>query len=315
MLKFTTCKVYKDVDVKDIAYWKVGGACDFIIYPRSVKDIEVSINVCKNNNLDYEVIGNASNLLFTSSKISGVLIILSDVFAYIKKVSDSEFEVGASSSVPWTAYVLGARGYQGIEHCIGIPGTMGGLVYMNGGAQRKAIGDNIVKVKAFCYKTLSVVELYNSECLFSYRSSIFQSDDYLILSVTINVARINNTRALKAEMLSTLRDRRSKFPLDYPSCGSVFQSKTNVFEMYGPPGKIIEELGLKGLSVGGAQISNKHANFIINKGDASSEDIISLVKRVRDDFYKLSNLKLPTEVYYLDEFLNKSALSNKLDNE
>lgn len=308
-------KVVRNCELSSLSYWKIGGRCEAVFYPSSVEGLKFLLEVLNENDVRHNVVGKTSNLLFTSENISGALIILGDEFNYVVDKNNGTFNIGAAATVPWTCFKIGSRGYSGVEHCVGIPGTIGGLIYMNGGSMRRAIGDVISKVVALRISDLTIVELSNNECQFSYRNSLFQKNEYIVIEITINLNR-SGAKEIKEEMLNILKQRRAKFPLDYPSCGSVFKSTTELYEHYGPPGKIIENLGLKNTRIGGARISKKHANFIINENNACSSDVINLVRFISDKFFKETGLTLPTEVNLvnsqleilpLSEFLNSNA--------
>src|SRR5690625_6921011 len=171
---------------------------------------------------------------------------------------------------------------------------------MNGGSQRKGIGDNITYVK-----TVNVdgkAKTYSKEqCEFSYRSSIFQSLDEVITEVGLQLTPSQNKKLMHSEMLSILQSRSQKFPRKMPNCGSVFVSNPAMYEQYGPPGKVIEECGLKGLTKGGAKISHNHANFIINNDGASAQDILYLINKIREQAYKNTGYMMKAEPKQVDE--------------
>ncbi|WP_172564916.1 UDP-N-acetylmuramate dehydrogenase [Vibrio navarrensis] len=304
-------EIYEKADLSALSYWRIGGRADIFI-PRNEVDLVKAIKLIKESNSKYTVLGKTSNILFTDDDIDGIILLLGDGFNHFKDLGKGEFEVGASYSVPWLTYKTGSRGWTGIEHCIGIPGSLGGLIYMNGGSNRKAIGDNVISVNAIDINKNCIVTIEHDDCNFSYRNSIFQSGDYIILSAKLKLSE-KSARANKNEMLSILRIRRSKFPLNLPSCGSVFQSKSDVYEKYGPPGKILEEMGFKKLSVGGVEVSDKHANFIVNRGGATASDVINLVRIIRKKVHDELNVLLPTEVNFVSKSLDVVPLSEYLD--
>lgn len=302
---------FTDYQLSSISYWKIGGFCKAVFYPNSISGLQYLVEVLRNNNIRHNIVGKTSNLLFTSEEIQGALIILGRDFDYVVEDDSGQFIIGAAASVPWTCYKLGSKGFTGLEHCVGIPGTLGGLIYMNGGSMRQAVGDRVVWVKAMKRSDGKVIKLTDNECQFSYRKSIFQNNDYIILEVKVQLDK-SSPKAIKANMLDVLRQRRAKFPLDYPSCGSVFKSTPQIYEQYGPPGKIIENLGFKNKKQGGARVSNKHANFIINEASASSSDIIELVRAISNSFYEQTGLWLPTEVNLVNNKLEIIPLSDVL---
>jgi len=206
--------------------------------------------------------------------------------------------VQAGYSVPWLNFVLSSRGLTGIEHTVGIPGTIGGLVYMNGGSNRLAIGDNVKSIE-LVDRSGEIQIIKNKDCKFDYRSSKMQSDASIITKIEL---KLNHTspKEIKAKQLSILRSRRKKFPLNFPTCGSVFKSSSEMYKKIGPPGKIIEDLGFKGRKIGGIQVSTCHANFFENRGGANSKDVIKLVKDVMLSVKLNHDFIFETEVKYLN---------------
>lgn len=297
------------VSLANYSYWKIGGEADSVIYPKSIKFLEKLIVFLKNEDINYAVVGKTSNLLFDSDGYNGVLIDLTKLNCFIQE--GNKVIIGGGFSVPWLNFKLASRGLSGTEHTVGIPGTIGGLVFMNGGSNRKAIGDNVISAR--CINTKGeFVELFYDDCKFAYRQSFMQEENLIVVEVTLSLVH-KNSLAIKNEMLSILRERRAKFPLDAPSCGSVFKSDAISYELLGPPGKIIEDLGLKGSVWGGIQVSNKHANFFVNIGSATSSDVILLVERIRSLILEKYDIKINTEVKYLPKNSVVMQLSDYLD--
>jgi len=278
--------------ISEEVYWKVGGPCDEFIDLATVK--EISENIIKKNVL---FVGRGSNLLFDSVGYKGSILRLGTNFSKIA-ITSGFCVVGAGYFVPFMVRALSKLGYGGLEHCVGIPATLGGLVVMNGGSQRKFISEHLVYVD-YIDDTGTLVRIKKEDCLFGYRNSIFKHKKCCIISVAFNFPKIicNDNRK---ELLSILTTRRRKFPRKLPSCGSVFISDASKYESIGPPGMIIEKLGLKGKIIGGAQISEIHGNFIVNRGNASSVDILSLVAHINNEIHKNHNFKLKAEAIYVD---------------
>ncbi len=188
-------------------------------------------------------------------------------------------------------------GLAGLEHIIGIPGTIGGLVLMNGGSQRRGIGDNVSRVWVV-NRDGELVELSRVDCNFSYRRSALQGTGAVVVKVELACDR-EKPAVIRRAMLKDLRERRSKFPRKEPNCGSVFLSTSEMHASVGPPGKIIEDAGLKGTRLGNAEVSRQHANFIVNLGGASSRDILGLVAHIRQVIAKRIHFELCCEVRYV----------------
>lgn len=291
--------IYEDVDLSSISNWKVGGKVKYLIEVENSKDYSESLKFIKEKNIKHLVIGKTSNLLFDSVDLNIALLKLGQSFCSIKK-DDSNITVGASTPCYSLARKAQQFGLSGLEHIVGIPATIGGLIYMNGGSKRKTISENIVSVTSID-EDGEIITRNNEQCGFSYRKSIFQKiSGEIILSVELSL-KLGNSKQIRQECIQILRDRRHKFPRKQPSCGSVFISDPENYKTVGPPGKIIEDLGLKGLRKNAAQISNIHANFIVNLGGAKSDDIIYLVKEINYRAKIISGIELESEGLFVSK--------------
>ncbi|MCQ1060022.1 UDP-N-acetylmuramate dehydrogenase [Photobacterium sp. ZSDE20] len=290
--------IINNVKISEISSWKTGGHAKYIININSVEDYLQTVKFSEENSINILVIGKTTNLLFCDSNINAALVRLGDSFDFIHK-NRNEVEIGASSYAPFVVRKLQQLGLSGLEHIVGIPATIGGLVYMNGGSQRKTISECITKVKSI-NKLGEVIVRDFSKCKFSYRSSIFNDLDELIISVTVKL-KDKRPSLIRKECLTILSSRRKKFPRKLPNCGSVFKSSPDLFEKFGPPGKIIEDLDLKGTVRGGAKISTHHANFITNENRGSSRDILELIFMIKDKVKNEYNTFIETEVIYVNE--------------
>ncbi len=277
------------------SYWKIGGNCNNF---NEVNDHnELYDVVIKNEKII--TIGNGTNILFDSNGYDGCIVKLGSGFRYINLINDDEIEVGASYPIPHLVRFLSKNGLGGIDHCIGIPATLGGLVTMNGGSQRRSISENIISVNTIDHK--GKIKIFScDDCKFGYRDSIFKNNELIITSVRIKLDKIN-PNSNRTNLLNILSERRNKFPRKIPNCGSVFKSSPELFEKLGPPGAIIESLGLKGLRVGGAEISKLHANFILNTDSATSDDIISIVSKINKACYEKFAIELKSEAIFYDK--------------
>lgn len=276
--------------------WKIGGPADILVEPHDSNQIARIVRYLKKNKLNYIVIGEGSNLLFDDSGFRGVVIKLGRQMSGF--AIEGEFvRAQAGVAVPRLARAVGLAGLSGIEHTVGIPGTLGGLVAMNGGSQRKNIGDVIDSVNVIDING-DMETLNRTECGFSYRSSVFQSAPMVIIAVRLRL-EYGDTEYIRKQMLHVLRTRSAKFPRHIPNCGSVFSSTTDMYNTVGPPGKLIEEAGLKGCRMGDAEVSRLHANFIVNKNSAGSSDVLRLIKKIREDVHKNTGFWMPCEVKYV----------------
>jgi UDP-N-acetylmuramate dehydrogenase len=170
-------------------------------------------------------------------------------------------------------------GLSGLEHISGIPGSLGGLIYMNGGSLRRSISEAVASIKVLSNSGTSVIA--NRDCGFRYRHSALQANGAIVMGAELRLTQTGDPATIRREMLKIMRARAKKFPRKTPNCGSVFISDEPIYEEFGPPGKVLEDLGLKGTKVGGAEISTTHANFIINHGGATAEDVFALIALVR----------------------------------
>lgn len=289
--------VEKDVPLNTISRWRIGGIADIVISPRSSDELarlRLWIYEC---NLPSIVFGATSNLLFDDAGLQAIAIRIGSSFASVS-IDGQYITAGPGVWVPGLARSAMLAGLTGIEHTCGIPGTLGGLVCMNGGSQRKGIGSHIHLVKTVDEQG-HIKQYTQAECDFAYRQSIFQSNNEIITEIVLKLDWAESPKKQRLEMLGILRDRRLKFPLKLPNCGSVFVSNPAMYADYGPPGKVIEQLGLKGHSLGTANVSKLHANFIINTGNARSKDTLSLINYLRDEVFNKTGYRMKVEAKFV----------------
>lgn len=289
--------VHEQVDLSALSRWRVGGVADCIVAPRTVDEVRKLMTFVNEAGLPYVVIGSSSNLMFADEGLRVLGIHFGAAFASMRIDGDSVWSQ-AGVWVPEFARQVARAGLTGAEHVCGIPGTLGGLIYMNGGSQRKGIGDNIVEVTTMTPE--GELRYYDqSSCTFAYRASRFQGTHEIILEARFQFDHSGESEAIRRSMLTILRQRRQKFPRKLPNCGSVFVSNPAMYDEYGPPGAVIEKCGLKGMKHGGAQISPLHANFIVNNGKATASDLLYLINKVRDTVKQHTGYDMPAEVRYL----------------
>ena len=296
LLKLNVGQVLKDVSLADCSKWRIGGQADLMVLPASIDQISRLRKYISDTNVSSIVIGEASNLLFDDAGFHGVVIKIGRAFSSFT-IKANKISTQSGVAVPRLARAAGLAGLTGIEHTIGIPGTLGGLVSMNGGSMRKGIGQVVTLVKAVD-RSGHIKQFNPKQCEFGYRHSVFQTTDLIVAEVELELesADIDSVRSL---MLDVLRQRRTKFPRREPNCGSVFKSQAELYDKFGPPGKVIEDAGLKGLTVGQAQVSQKHANFIINTGQAQAKDVIELISRIRRTIHQRINIWMECEVRFV----------------
>ena len=246
----------------------------------------------KFRNIKYKIIGNGSNLIFSDKDFEGILIKLTE-FDNIE-IFDNKIKVGAGYSLMKLSRIALKNSLTGLEFAAGIPGTVGGAVFMNAGAYKSDMGYVVQSVKVLT-KDFKVVELENKEMNFHYRTSFLQKHpDYVCLEVIIRLEK-GKKDVIEDVMKSRLKRRVESQPLNYPSAGSVFRNPTGMFA-----GELIEKCGLKGYKLGGAMISDKHANFVINIDNAKAVDVRNLISLAQEKVKKEYNVDLKVE----QEFVN-----------
>lgn len=285
-------KIIENVSLKEHTSYKVGGIASCFVYPTNVKCLIKLLKYIKSHNIKYKILGNGSNTLFSDNVYEGIIIKL-DKFDQIE-VKDTIIVVGAGYNLMKLASLAARKSLTGLEFASGIPGTVGGAVYMNAGAYKSDMGYVVKRVKVLT-PDFRVITMTNGELDFHYRSSFFQKNSgFICLEATLGLAKGKKEEIYKVNQERKQR-RLETQPLEYPSAGSVFRNPEGLFA-----GKLIEDLGLKGLTKGGAQISTKHANFIINKKNAKAKDIKELIEFTKEAIEDKYNVKLKVE----QEFVN-----------
>ncbi len=286
-------KIERDISLDRFTTYRVGGIAAAIVYPKNVDNLKKLLEKIKSNNIPYKILGFGSNLLFSSKRYEGILIKL-DEFDDVEFFSSTKVRVGAGYSLAKLSMQAAKKGLAGLEFAAGIPGTIGGAVFMNAGAYKSDMG-YIVQDVTVLTPELKIIKLENREMNFHYRSSFLQTHPgYICLEAVLRLDKGDKT-AIEEVIRDRRKRRMESQPLNYPSAGSVFRNPEGMFA-----GKLIEDLGLKGFQIGGAMVSEKHANFIINYDHASSEDIKNLIDYVREKVKKEYQVELKVE----QEFVN-----------
>lgn len=268
---------------------KVGGPCDCIVFPDEISKIKEVIDFCKNENITFFVIGNGSNLLVKDEGIHGVVIKLGHRFSKIEL--DGEYILAyAGATMPALSQLAKKNSLKGLEFACGIPGTIGGGVKMNAGAYGSQISDILYEVTYMDEKE-EIKTIKNKECSFGYRKSIFAiNPNYVILSAKFKLEK-GNIDEIENKMRENSLARKTKQPLEYPNFGSVFKRPEGYFV-----GKLVDDAGLRGYKIGGAQVSTKHTGFIVNVDNATCKDVLDLIGYVQTTVYNKFNVKLTPEV-------------------
>lgn len=275
--------------------FKTGGPADIVILVRTVRDLKNTILLANMYKTPYYIIGNGTNLLVSDDGIRGIVILtekLEEQFE-IEEHEDSAI-VRASAGMPIikVAMEVSRRGYKGLQFASGIPGSVGGAVFMNAGAYGGEIRDCLRSVTVMD-KDANIFETDAAELDLSYRHSNIEEKQLIVLSAVFELVS-DSADALMEEVASLNKSRREKQPLEYPSAGSTFKRPEGYFA-----GKLIQDAGLRGFSVGGACVSEKHCGFVINKDNATSTEIYRLICEVCDRVYENSGVRLEPEVRML----------------
>ena len=280
--------ILSGVSMKDYTTMKVGGKADYMVLADSIENIQKCVSHLSSLNVPFLIMGNGSNLVFTDNGYHGVIIRIGPAIS--KTEVDGEIitaEAGALLSS--VANLAMENSLTGLEFAFGIPGTIGGAAYMNAGAYDGEMKQVIIE--SLCIdKEGRYITLRGDEHNFSYRHSRMQDEDLICLKVKLKLNR-GNKEEIKAKMAELSARRREKQPLTYPSAGSIFKRPPGAFA-----GKLIDDCGLRGYRIGGAQVSDKHCGFIINTGNATASDVLALIKHVQETVYKNFGKLLELEV-------------------
>lgn len=289
------CKFFINEPLSNHTTFKIGGNADLFINVPNEEILKKMIKYIDENKIPRFILGNGSNILASDKGYQGVILHLCDEFNKISLIDDADIRCGAGVSLSKLCTFARDNSLSGLEFAWGIPGTVGGAVFMNAGAYGGEMKDVVISTAHV--KDNGIEEKLNSDELgFAYRSSAYSNKNYIITSVSIRL-RKDKKELIKDRMDDYIERRKSKQPLEYPNAGSVFKRPVNNFA-----GTLIEQAGLKGVSVGGAQVSLKHAGFIINKGKATGKDVIDLINVVKEKVFEKSNVNLECELKFLGEF-------------
>ncbi len=282
-------RCYENEPLSARTSFKIGGPADLVIECDNLEKLPELLAVINKENIPLTVIGNGSNLLISDDGIRGVVLVISDDSI---TVDGDIITASAGAKLSKLCNAALKSGLSGFEFGYGIPGSVGGAVYMNAGAYDGEIKQVIVSATSITrdgeIKTRTAEEL-----LLGYRTSVFKQNDEIILSAKFKLIPAEKD-GVKAKMDDYLSRRKDKQPLEFPSAGSTFKRPEGYFA-----GALIEQCGLKGFSVGGAEVSTKHAGFVINRGNATCSDVKALIKHIQDTVFNSFGVVLETEVIYL----------------
>lgn len=270
--------------------FKVGGPAEVFIKIDNIDDLKEILEFVNKNKIPLTVIGNGSNIVVLDSGIKGITICIKLEKTEVKENKDGiQIVVGSGNKISKLARECLEKEITGLEELSGIPGTIGGAVKMNAGAHGKEMKDIVKKVKCVDYNG-NIKEFTNAEMKFGYRKSILKEEKYIVLEVEL-ILQKGNKEEIKEKIDKYSKYRKEKQPIEFPSAGSTFKRGDNFITA-----ALIDQAGLKGYSVGGAEVSIKHSGFIINKGNATAEDILNLAEYVEQEVYKKFGKKIELEI-------------------
>ena len=281
-----------DEKLSEYVNFKVGGPADILLIPNSKEQVIKSIKICKENNIPFYLIGNGSNILVRDGGFRGVVLSLKNVKNIYVDGEKIEAECGVMLKEVSDKAI--ENSLTGFEFACGIPGTIGGAVFMNAGAYDGEIS-KVIESAEVIDENCNIIRLSREELDFGYRSSLVMKKGYTVLSAVFKLEK-GQVKTIKELIEDLTNKRESKQPLEYPSAGSTFKRPTGYFA-----GKLIQDAGLKGYSIGGAAVSEKHSGFVINKGNATAKDITDLIKHIQDEVKKQFGVDLHPEVRIIGE--------------
>lgn len=288
--------------------FRVGGPARYFVKAESIADLKAAVALSREKGLPYFILGNGTNLLVSDSGFDGTVITLAGEFSSMEDLGNGNFKVGAAVPLGRFARTALKQGHAGIHKLAGIPGTLGGAIYMNAGAYGQEIGSSCTQVLTLDSDG-NLREYTTNDCAFGYRQSIFQKNRETILSATFLLpAATTEGKAvadLEAELAECMAKRKATQPLNMPNAGSTFK-RLDAGAVDTPaqvaPGYYIEQAGLKGKRIGGAEVSTLHANFIVNAGNATAKDILELSELVRKSVAEKFGIELKREIILLGAF-------------
>jgi UDP-N-acetylmuramate dehydrogenase len=302
-------KIKEKIPLKEYTTFKIGGPARYFFVAKSKEDLKNAILWAKKKKLPFFILGGGSNVLFSDNGFDGLVIKLQNTQYEIRNT-----KIVAEAGVPLQKLVLelARRGLSGLENLAGIPGTLGGAIWGNAGAFGREIGNLVEEVKVLDVGSskLEVKKLKNKGCKFGYRGSVFKRrKNWIILEATLKLKK-GKKKEIEEKIKEILKLRKEKQPLEFPSAGSVFKNvsiekvpkeirekfKEKIKNGFLPAGVLIEAAGLKGFQIGGAKISEKHANFIVNVGNAKASDVKELIEKIKKEVKKKFKIQLEEEI-------------------
>ncbi|SJZ35600.1 UDP-N-acetylmuramate dehydrogenase [Selenihalanaerobacter shriftii] len=272
--------------------FRVGGPAEVLVIPQDVQDLKRIISYLNSQNIKYIAIGNGTNLLINDDGLSGVVIKIAGNINHIK-IDEDIIYAGAGAILPTVTKRASQQGLSGLEFAAGLPATVGGATVMNAGIGSLNDMSEIVRKVRIISSTGELKVFSQKECKFEYRSSRFQVEDCIIIEVEFKLKHAD-PKEIKSKIKELISKRKSSQPLNFPNAGCIFKNPESDYA-----GRLIDEVGAKGMRIGGAKVSEKHANFIVNTGDATAQNIIDLINKVQNLITKEYGIELEKEVKFL----------------
>lgn len=277
----------KNYPLKSASSFRIGGKCAIAIFPESEGELASALSVLDSAGIRNEIIGKGSNILFGDGELDIALIFTGKMS--LLEISGTSVHAACGASLAALSHTCAERGLSGLEFACGIPGSVGGAVYMNAGAYGSNISDVLVSSRAYDRESGEIIEI--SDHRFDYRHSVYMERESLVCLCASFSLREGESNVIKSKNSELLEERRKKQPLNYPSAGSYFKRPEGYFAA-----KLIDDLGLKGARVGDAAVSEKHAGFVINLGNATFDDVMRLEELVKNAVFKEYGVELCREV-------------------
>ncbi|MDY3827961.1 MAG: UDP-N-acetylmuramate dehydrogenase [Clostridium sp.] len=291
-------KIYKDdeiefnADMKQNTSFKVGGTADVLLCPKEYSQLQETVRICNENNIPFIVLGNGSNILVRDGGIREVVIKLTSI--NFLEISQNKIKAGSGVSLKEVSDFALENSLTGFEFACGIPGSVGGAVFMNAGAYNGEI-KNVITQAEVLDREGNIKTLDREQLSFDYRKSNIMEQGYIVLSAVFTL-EYGDKETIKSTIDDLTARREEKQPLEYPSAGSTFKRPKGYFA-----GKLIQDCELKGFTIGGAAVSEKHSGFVINKGNATAKDVLDVISHVQETVMQKFGVKLETEVRIIGE--------------
>lgn len=280
--------IYTNELMSKYTSFKIGGPAECLIKIQTAQELKSILEFAKEKDIPLTIIGNGSNILVSDEGIKGIVLKI-EISTFELNSQTAQLKVGSGVKLGFIAQKCLKQELAGFEFASGIPGTIGGAIRMNAGAHGREMKD-VVTTVTYMDRDGKIHKIKNEQANFEYRNSLFAHKDYIIVEVEMQLEK-GNTEEIQAKMTECATYRKEKQPIEYPSAGSTFKRGTDFITA-----KLIDDCGLKGYQIGGAQISEKHAGFIINKNNATAKDVIELMEYIKEQVYNKSGKVIEPEI-------------------